>query len=156
MATVKCKSCGKQIDKKDAILVKPRCYVCSPECKAKLEQPAPKLPPDENKARQALLDYIDQHASQDVNWPMLAAQLKRMLMQYPKFTYGGIHYTLWYTTEMLDIPLNGIGLVPYYYDEARAYYQWQQSMRAVISSWKYNDQEQTISRQIDKPEIIFD
>ena len=94
MSEIKCRICNKQIDKSQAIQIKPRIYVCCDECKQAYESKG-KLTKPVNNGRKELLDYIGKICP-NANFVVISSQLKRMMADCPKMTYGGIKYTIWY------------------------------------------------------------
>ena len=94
MSEIKCRICNKQINKSQAIQIKPRIYVCCDECKQAYESKG-KLTKPVNNGRKELLDYIGKICP-NANFVVISSQLKRMMADCPKMTYGGIKYTIWY------------------------------------------------------------
>lgn len=85
------------------------------------------------EARKALLDYIKTLDS-DANFILITAQLKKMLAE--GMTYAGIRYALWYSINVLGREYKGVGIIPYIYDEAKRYWQWQQRMKEQVAGWQ--------------------
>lgn len=134
---VKCRQCGKQIDKSTAIEVKPRIYVCSEQCHNEW------LPAHGQKGKSVaekspmrkLTDYVQSYAP-NTPWVKFGANVQRMCKD--GMTVAGIHYTLWYMREHEQMQLDGdgLGLVQWYYDAAKNFYQWQQRMKQQVSNWQ--------------------
>ena len=89
------------------------------------------------EARKALLDYI-KALDPNANFILITSQIKRMMGEYD-MTYGGIRYALWYSINVLGREYKGIGIIPYVYDEAKRYWQWQQQMKEQVAGWKPAD-----------------
>lgn len=150
---IKCRQCGKQISKDAAIKLSNGWYVCSDACAeawVAAHKPQPKQ--SEPDARKALLDYI-KSLDPDANFPAIAVQLKRMMVEHG-MTYAGMRYALWYSINIKELPYKGIGILPYVYDESRRYWNWKQRMKQQVSTWKPQDDEAVIVRQ-DKEEDVF-
>lgn len=150
---IKCRQCGKQIDHDAAIELRKGWYVCSNACAeawAAAHKPRPKK--SEPDARKALLDYI-KSLDPDANFPAIAMQLKRMMAEHG-MTYAGMRYALWYSINVKELPYNGIGILPYVYDESRRYWNWKQRMKQQVSAWKPQDNDAVIVRH-DKEEDVF-
>jgi hypothetical protein len=149
MIKVKCRQCGKEIDKNAAILIKSKMYVCSEDCKSsyfnKTKTPAP---------MRQLTDYVQAYAP-DTDWIRFTAQTKKMISDYG-ITPQGIQYTLWYIKCYLEknIKGDGLSLVPFYYEEAKRYYVWKKKMKQNISEWEQKDIEIVVSKT-NKEEDIF-
>lgn len=101
------------------------------------------------------IEYFQSLISERINWSMVGAQLKKIMSDNPNYTYKGIQYCLWYIHTQTNIPIQSIGIVNYYYDEAKKYYQWHKRMKTQIKNWKINDETVTIIKT-ENPEIIFD
>lgn len=97
--------------------------------------------------RKALLDYIKQLDS-NANFIMIGSQLKRMTDE--GMTYSGIRYALWYSINVKRMPYKGVGIIPYVYEEAKTYWQWQQYMKQRVASWQpQNNDAVVVKRQRD-------
>lgn len=153
MSEIKCRICNKQIDKSQAIQIKPRIYVCCDECKRVYES---KVKPPVNKGRKELFDYISQICP-NANFVIISSQLKKMMVDCPKMTYGGIKYTIWYISNHAgkDVSISPLGLVPYYYDEAANYYKWLRQIKNQIIAYDFVQNEETVIKTI-KEENVFD
>lgn len=156
MPKIKCRQCGKQIDKSKAIEFKARFYVCSEECKNQwLYDHAPKPKTGGISDSRRLADYVYTYAPQ-TDWIIFNTNVKRLCKEY-NMTISGIEYTLWYIKNKIDVDMydSGLGLVPYYYNEAKKYYQWQQKMKQQVSDWKQDDKEIVVCKK-PKVEEVFD
>lgn len=151
---VKCRQCGKMIDKPAAIQLPNGYYMCSEQCRdewmaAHTPKPKPTTSPDD---RTALLDYIKQ-LDPNVNFMVVAVQLKRMIADYG-MTYAGMRYALWYGVNIANKPYKGVGILPYIYNDAKNYWQWQQRMKQQVGDWIPQDDDTVIVRR-DKEEDVF-
>lgn len=101
--------------------------------------------------RKALLDYIkelDPHA----NFIAIGSQLKRMTDE--GMTYSGIRYALWYSVNVKQMPYRGVGIIPYVYEEAKAYWQWQQRMKKQVASWHPQDNDAVVVKRQREEEVF--
>lgn len=150
---IKCRQCGKKIDRDAAIELRKGWYVCSDACaEAWTAAHKPRLKQSEIDARKALLDYI-KSLDPDANFPAIAVQLKRMTVEHG-MTYAGMRYALWYSINIKELPYKGIGILPYVYDESRRYWNWKQRMKQQVSAWRPQDDDAVIVRQ-DNEEDVF-
>lgn len=152
---VKCRQCGKQVDKSSAIEIKPRQYVCSQQCadiyRLAHEKQKPQNKPLSDVRR--LTDYVQSYAP-NTAWVKFGANVQRMCKD--GMTIAGIHYTLRYIREYegKQVQGDGLALVPYYYDAAKAYYQWQQRMKQQIAEWTPADNEAVVVRYDDEEDVF--
>lgn len=101
--------------------------------------------------RKVLLDYIkelDPHA----NFILIGSQLKRMTDE--GMTYSGIRYALWYSINVKQMPYKGVGIVPYVYEEAKTYWQWQQRMKQQVASWQTQDDDAVVVKRQRDDEVF--
>lgn len=103
------------------------------------------------EARKALLDYI-KSLDPDANFIMIGSQLKRMLAE--GMTYAGIRYALWYSINIEDVGYKGLGIVPYVYDRAKRYWQWQQDMKIQVAGWKQLDEDAVVVKRQREDEVF--
>ena len=151
---VKCRQCGKQVDKSTAIALNAKAYVCCEKCRDEwmavhTPKPKPTMPPDD---RTALLDYIKQ-LDPDTNFIVATAQIKRMIADYG-MTYAGMRYALWYSINVANRQYKGISVLPYVYEDAKRYWQWQQCMKQQVADWIPQDDDAVIVRR-DVEEDVF-
>ena len=154
---IKCRQCGNIVLKSSAIEMKPRCYVCSNQCKLDYE--------DEHKPKEPTLkpvspmrqltDYVQTYAP-DTDWIRFVAQTKAMIKEY-NMTIGGIQYTLWYMHEHQRVAFTGDGLslVPYWYSKAQKYYNWLQSIKQQVGAWDIREDKIEIVNKKEYVEDIF-
>lgn len=141
---MKCRQCGKEITKENAIQIKTRLYACSEKCKQDYEKAH--APQDNvDNGRKMLFDYIKTVAP-DVNFRLVGIQLANLMKEYPDMTYNGIAYTIKYIKNYLglDVSETPLGLVKYKYDEAHRYWQWRTTAKKSIKNTPISDDEQTI------------
>ena len=132
---MKCRQCGKEINKDNAIQIKPRIYVCSTECKQKYNAKSVQ-PSQKNKDNLSeLKSYIAKLYDGNVNWPLVMKQLKSMQEDYG-YKNSGILYTLKYAHDIKEMQFNGnaIGIVPYLYNEAKQFYSQLSSVRKSLDN----------------------
>lgn len=152
---VKCRQCGKQIERDAAIELRKSWYVCSDACVAAwraAHEPKPVQQSPPSPMRQ-LTDYVKSYAP-NTAWVKFGANVQRMCKD--GMTIPGIHYTLRYMREHEQVQMygDGLALVPYYYDAARNYYRWQQRMKQQVADWVPADDDAVIVRN-DKEEDVF-
>lgn len=152
---IKCRQCGKQVDKSSAIEIKSRQYVCSQQCAddyriAHEKQKSQDKPLSDMRR---LTNYVQSYAP-NTAWVKFGANVQRMCKD--GMTISGIHYTLRYMREHEQVQMygDGLALVPYYYDQAKNYYQWRQRMNQQVAGWTPADEEAVIVRH-DKEEDVF-
>ena len=150
---VKCRICGKQVDKADAIELRKGWYICSEKCRDEWQEKhnSPTNQKQDN-CRSAILAYIKQ-LDPNANFMVITAQLKRMVSDYG-MTYKGMHYALWYSVNIKNLPYKGVGILPYVYQESKDYWDWQQRMKQQMAGWVPADDDAVIVRQ-DKEEDVF-
>ena len=151
---VKCRHCGKLIDKSNAIQLPNRFYMCSEQCKDEYISEHQRKPKEPAKfsSYTLLMDYIKQ-LDPDTDFIAVTSQVKRMATEYG-MTYDGMRYALWYSISIADKPYKGIGILPYIYSDAKKYWLWQKQMKQQVADWSLNDEDIVIMRQ-DKQEDVF-
>ena len=155
---MKCRQCGKEINKDAAIQIKPRIYVCSADCEQKYEYKNVKSTQNNKDDLIELKSYISQLYNGEVNWPLIMKQLRQMREEYG-YKNSGILYTLKYAHDIKEIDFNGsgIGLVPYLYNEAKNFYnQLSQVKKSVDNLQNICYDEVTIVKKINKQEDVFE
>lgn len=101
--------------------------------------------------RKALLDYIKE-LDPDANFVAIGSQLKRMTAE--GMTYSGIRYALWYSINVKQMPYKGVGIIPYVYEEAKAYWQWHQRMKQQVASWQPKDNDDVVVKRHREEEVF--
>lgn len=94
--------------------------------------------------RKALLAYIKE-IDTNANFIAITSQLKRMTDD--GMTYSGIRYALWYSINVKQMSYKGVGIIPYVYEEAKAYWQWQQRMKQQVASWQPQDNDAVVVKR---------
>lgn len=124
---VKCVYCEKTINRDtDEFIQTPQKRYAHAECASQQEI--------DREQRKQLEQFIFELLGENINFGMLNKQIKTYQDEY-KFTISGILGTLYYIANIKQLSFNksqGIGLVPYYYSEARAY--WNKVKNAQTSS----------------------
>lgn len=156
MSDITCRVCKKKVNKEIAICLKPKFYVCSEECKEVYSntQQINKKADD----RKEFLRYFDLVCSEKINYAIIGSILKKIMKDNPSFTYKGMQYTLYYISNILNIQITSVGIIPYYYDEAKRYYDKKQKMKQAIKQSNIRQDTKTICRRIKRieDEDIFD
>lgn len=155
MANVKCRQCGKATPRDTAIEIRKGWYVCCRQCQEAWQTAhtsKPKPPTTISPMRQ-LTDYVKSYAP-NTAWVKFGANVQRMCKD--GMTIAGIHYTLYYMREHDGVQIygDGLGLVPYYYEQAKSYYQWQQRIKQQVANWQYMDNTAVVIKR-DTEENIF-
>ena len=153
---IKCRQCGKQIERDAAIELRKGWYVCSDVCAeawqaAHAPKPMQQEPP--SPMRQ-LTDYVQSYAP-NTAWVKFGANVQRMCKD--GMTVAGIHYTLRYMREHEQMRLDGdgLGLVQWYYDAAKQFYQWQQRMKKQVQGWRQTNNTAVKIQQSNANEEVF-
>lgn len=160
MAMITCRVCKAKVDKDVAICLKPKIYVCCDGCKkqylSKENNKANK--PKDSQDRQEFIAYLKSICSQELNYKIVGSMLKKIMKDNPSFTYNGMQYTLWYIHDILNINVTGVGIIQYYYDEAKRYYDNKQKMKQAIKQSNIRQDTKTICRRMKRieDEDIFD
>lgn len=114
---VKCKYCGQEFDREYTECVKVSTRYAHTECYEKAQQEAAEL--------RKLTDLIQSlYYPQEPNWNLIGSQLKRYRDEGK--TYMGMYYTLTYFFVIKENNIHdskGVGIIPYMYHKAKAYYQ---------------------------------
>jgi hypothetical protein len=114
---------------------------------------------DENQQattdRQKLLAYIDELFGKRVNFGVVTKQIKNYIDNY-NYSYSGIHGTLYYCYAIKKQEINkaeGIGLVPYYYNEARRYWLQVNNAKNQDLTFRIDKRKVTITSPLRNPLI---
>lgn len=133
MHKVKCPICGLTFDRDIVSYVEygARRYAhaeCCPDKQAIIPTPPQKQPTaadQEKEDLKNLKDYIKQVYNDNVNWPLVASQIKQYKENY-HYTYSGMLGALIWYFEVKGYKYNGgtnIGFLPLIYTDAKDYYQ---------------------------------
>ena len=150
---VKCRYCGKSIDKETAYSPKPRTYYCDETCyNAKAHKEKQKTIQEET-LRRKLTDYIQSYYTTilgwnkaSINWNMLMSQIKNLRYNYG-YKDGGILLTLKYMEDNLDRNLYDektksiLNLIPFYYQDAKEHYIRLQNCKKMAEEYNFADDE---------------
>ena len=153
---MKCKQCGKEFDKPQAVKVSERGYCCSSECaEMYLESKNNKkknYKSVKGTLREQCTDYIQALyitngvPKNRINWQLIGSQLSNMLNEHKNWNYATIKFTLEYMNEIVNINLfdggqgSVLNLVPFYIDEAKDYYFELQEIKEAIKGFKFSDE----------------
>lgn len=81
---------------------------------------------EDEKSRLKIYEYTKNLFKNNYNKLRIDTQLKKIMKEYPKFTYSGILKSLiyWYEVRHGDVEKSyyGLGIVPYIYEQAYQYY----------------------------------
>lgn len=114
---VKCKYCGQTFDRAITEFVKISNRYAHATCHNKAQAEAADL--------RTLTDLIKElYAPKEPNWGLLGKQIKKYRDE--GMTYMGMYYTLVYFFVVQKNDLDkgkGVGIIPYVYDRAKAYYK---------------------------------
>ena len=154
MAMITCRVCKTKIDKDSAICLKPKIYVCCEECKEQYEstQKEKEDKEKESQERKEFMAYLKSICSEEVNDKIVNSMLKKMMKDDSSLKFNGMQYTLWYIHDVLNINITGVGIIPYYYDEAKRYYNKKQKMKQAIKQSNIRQDTKTICRRIKRIE----
>lgn len=130
---VKCKKCGKQFDRDKIECVKEGNRYSHVDCNAKTQPP--------NQDLRKLTDLIVQlYKPHKPDWPLVMTQIQRYFKEGK--TYLGMYYTLTYFFIIKGNDIHkgkGVGIIPYAYDKARAYYQNMDNIYAKAAEVEHRD-----------------
>ena len=162
MEKVKCKECGKQIDKSEAIQISERGYCCCNEC-AELYKDK-KITKKNYKsikgsAREKCTDYIQSlymeqgYSKGSINWALIGSQLSNLLKENITWKYSTIKYTLWYMKEIKEMNLfdasqgSILNLVPFYVEEAKEYYYQTMEIKKELENFDFSEETKVVIRK---------
>lgn len=135
---MKCRQCGKEVNKDAAIQVKPRIYVCSADCEQKYNAKSVQSSQKESKKCNDLIElksYINQLYNGNVNWGLVMRQIKSFKEEYG-YTYKQQLWVLKYAYEIKDMcfEAQGIGIIPWLFKEAKQFYSQLSSVRKSLDN----------------------
>ena len=132
---MKCRQCGKEINKDSAIKIKERIYVCSTECQQKYSEKNVKSIQKNNDDLAELKSYISQLYNGEVNWGLVMRQIKSFKEEYG-YTYKQQLCVLKYAYEVKDMcfEAQGIGIIPWLFKEAKQFYSQLSSVRKSLDN----------------------
>lgn len=132
----KCRVCDK-VSKREEMLLVPdtkRVYVCDDKCLEDYNN-------RELTPYQKLMNYINIITNGKANFPMIAKQIKTMIVE-EGFSYEGIQLTLQYLHELEGIELeydSGIAIVPYKYEQAKQYCIKKRNVLRKAAKFEFNN-----------------
>lgn len=142
---VKCHLCGQQLDKKDAVRFEDKNYhsQCKREVEFKLKI-------------YAYVAKIFKFKNERKPGPVIMSQLKNFMEKYG-YSYEGIYHTLVYCYDVKKMSTakakEGIGIVPYTYEEAQQYFNnFYRKQQNIVNDIKKQMDSKTEERIIQKQE----
>ena len=123
---VKCLYCEKTINRQQESFVQKNSRYAHTQCDQEHNR--------EQFEREGLTEYIIKLFGDRVNFGMVGKQIKNFSDDY-EYTLSGIKGTLYYCYEVKKMNINmaqGIGIVPYYYNEAKNYFEKVEKQRLNI------------------------
>ena len=144
---VKCPACG-VLNYKDQAVEHGKRYYCPP-CLEQKRKPKPKERTDWDD----LFDMITFVYGQKPTG-MMYKQLKDYREKY-QYTDAGMTYTLRYMYQVLNLNVKeeaGLGLILYYYDEAKRYYQELYHLQQVAEVFERNETRRVVQVHEVKPQ----
>ena len=154
MAKVKCRYCKKTIEKENALSVpngKRNKYYCDETCHEKDNEQAnvSKETQDKEVSQwKQLMDYLTQLYGNKINYPFLCSQIKNMKTEY-NMKDGGILLTLKYMYEIRELTFDddkGLGLIPYYYNDAKNFYIRKFKIEEMVKNTQFNNEPIVITK----------
>lgn len=82
------------------------------------------LTEEESKQKRSLISYIEELFGEKAN-AKTYTQIKNLMRDYPYFTYVGLEQSIRFFYEIKENPITnqGLGIVPYVYDQAQEYFK---------------------------------
>lgn len=82
------------------------------------------LTEEESKQKRSLISYIEELFGEKAN-AKTYTQIKNLMRDYPYFTYVGLEQSIRFFYEIKENPIinQGLGIVPYVYDQAQEYFK---------------------------------
>ena len=136
---VKCLYCGKEFNRDKINNIKIGNRYAHAECYDKRQVIFQK---DEEKHRK-VTDLIKELGNpSDSDWGRIGKQLHNFINQ--GMTYDGIYYSLVFFCYIKKNKFKGIGIVPYIYNEAKAYYDKEKAVMSQLDNAKEKELTQEI------------
>lgn len=164
---VKCRHCGKEIDKETAYSVKKGQYYCDENhylssLEKKKNNTKHSYKSAEGTDRRVYTDaiqdlYVRKYGwnKKKINWQIIMSQSNKILKDNPTWTYDTILYIIWYMQEILGLNLisaeshwSPLALVDYYALDAEIYYN--ECEKVSQSAENYSDDTIVIVKSKDK------
>ncbi len=171
MANVKCKQCGKEIDKSQAVQISEKAYCCCTEC-AELHKDKKNTKKNYKSAkgsvREICTDYIQSlyvgqgYDKKSINWTIIGSQLANLLKENSTWNYTTIKYTLWYMKEIKEMNLfdtsqgSILNLVPFYAGEAKEYWLHTREIEKELEDFDFSKETKVIVKKgySNKPKVL--
>ena len=82
------------------------------------------LTEEESKQKRSLISYIEELFGEKAN-AKIYTQIKNLMRDYPYFTYVGLEQSIRFFYKIKENPIanQGLGIVPYVYDQAQEYFK---------------------------------
>lgn len=82
------------------------------------------LTEEESRQKRSLISYIEELFGEKAN-AKTYTQIKNLMRDYPYFTYVGLEQSIRFFYEIKENPITnqGLGIVPYVYDQAQEYFK---------------------------------
>lgn len=138
----KCKECSKELKTDERFIYSNKTY-CKNCYDIKIK---------EKNDYDNLVSWICTYFNQNVPNGLILKQIKEYKDKY-EYTYSGIHYCLWYLTEIKGIKLEikyGIGLVKFEYENAKNYFLQQQNIKESVKFVKPIEVTRTVKIKTNK------
>ena len=161
MSKVKCRYCGKDIDKETAYSVKKGQYYCNENhylssLEKKKNTTKHSYKSAEGTDRRVFTDaiqdlYVNVYGwnKSKIRWQILMSQCSNLLKANPTWTYDTILYIIWYMQEILEMNLinkesnwSPLSLVDYYAQEAEQFYNECSAIQKSVEN--YNNEENQV------------
>ncbi|WP_395546833.1 MULTISPECIES: hypothetical protein [unclassified Lacrimispora] len=120
-----CKGCGKPLQPGEKVIHNSKSY-CS-DCYASIKR--------YSEEYKNLIEFICMNFELDKPTGIMFKQIKEFKDEF-NYSYAAMTYTLWYCKEILNKTLDkkyGMGLIKYYYAEAREYYEQQERLKNQVA-----------------------
>lgn len=162
IVTVKCRNCGKIIDKNSAHKVGKTSYYCDADCFEQKEKERIKTKttyePKDNTDRLKLTDFILElfleqgYDKTEINWNMICSQIKNLIESYTDYedkpySYGGIKYCLGYMKDIESVNLFNddskgsiLNLVPFYYNKSKQFWYECDRIKKLVKEVEFDDE----------------
>ena len=167
--TVKCRYCGKEIDKETAYSVKKGQYYCDENhylssLEKKKNTTKHSYKSAEGTDRRAFTDaiqdlYVNVYGwnKKAIKWQILMSQASNLLKANPTWTYDTIIYVIWYMQEILEMNLiskesnwSPLSLVDYYAQEAEQFYNECTAIQKSVENYDIEETQVIIKSNLSK------
>ena len=155
--TVKCRNCGKEIQKELAYKVGKASYYCDINCYNEVIDKRNKnkriYEPGLEAERREYTDYIQKiylengYDKSEIPWTLLMSQTKNILLENTAWSYVTLQYILSYMYEILCVDLfaeesNGsiLSLLPFYGIEAEQYFRKCENIKEQVEYFEFPEE----------------